>query len=80
MSTYETFASWAQLLDHVSAGYKLYYHAPMDYTAHVVNVVIRKDGKLRVYPLSNAADPFTADTAHLPRFRRHVSRLAKEQV
>jgi hypothetical protein len=77
---YETFSSWAQLLDHVAAGHKLYYQAPMDYTAHLVGAYIRKDGKVRVTPVYSDADPFTADTAHLPRFRRPVSRLASEQA
>lgn len=74
MSDYEAFQSWAQLTDHVRAGYKLYYHAPMDFKPALVTATIRKDGKLRVMPIYGNADPFTADLAHLERFRRLASR------
>ena len=66
----QTFATWADLLDAVGAGYPLYYQAPMDYRAAQVSAVLRKDGKLRVTPTYTDADPFTADQGHLGRFRR----------
>ena len=66
----QTFATWADLLDHVGSEYPLYYHAPMDYRAAQVSAVLRKDGKLRVTPTYTDADPFTADQGHLGRFRR----------
>ena len=70
-TTYTSFASWAQLLDHVRAGYRLYYQAPMDYRPVMVNATIRpKDGNLRVYAPFTDSDPFTADAGHLARFRR----------
>jgi hypothetical protein len=65
-----TFTSWPELLDHVAADYRLYYHAPMDYRPALVTATVRKDGKLRVTPVYSDADPFTADVAHLPRFRK----------
>jgi hypothetical protein len=68
---FESFVSWEGLLDHVSAGYELFYQAPMDYRPARVSAVIRKDGKLRVMPhWSSDADPFTADVDHLSRFKR----------
>jgi hypothetical protein len=74
---YEAFASWAQLLDHVAAGYQLWYHAPMDYRPAQVSAVVRKDGKLRCTPIfTGGADPFTADLAHLERFRRVAGRVS----
>jgi hypothetical protein len=67
---FQTFESWAQLLDHVAAGYPLFYHAPMDINPAQVSAVLRRDGKLRVTPIYASADPFTADAGHLDRFRR----------
>ena len=68
---YEAFARWDGLLDHIRAGYELFYHAPMDYRPRRVSAVVRNDGQLRVYPhWSSDADPFTADAAHLARFKR----------
>ena len=66
----QPFETFAQLIDHVRAGYQLFYQAPLDYRAALVSAVIRKDGNLRVYPIYRDADPFTADPGHLPRFRR----------
>lgn len=75
------FDSWAQLLDHIAAGYPLWYHAPMDYHPAQVTVHnVYKNGKLRVYPIYADADPFTADESHLSRFRRadsNATQLAK---
>lgn len=68
---YQSFASWFELLDHVHAGYTLYYHAPLDFTPRRVTAVVRKDGQLRVTPYwASNADPFNADRAHLDRFRK----------
>lgn len=64
------FRDWAQLIDHIAAGYPLWYQAPMDYRPAQVSVVVRKDGKLRVSSIYTDADPFTADQGHLDRFRR----------
>jgi hypothetical protein len=66
------FDTWAELLDHISAGYPLWYQAPLDYRPAQVTAVMRKDGKLRVYPTYADADPFTADAVHLERFRKGV--------
>jgi hypothetical protein len=65
-----TFATWTELLAHVSSDYSLYYQAPMDYRPVLVSATVRKDGRLRVSPVYSDADPFTADVAHLPRFRK----------
>jgi hypothetical protein len=72
MAHFESFADWAQLTDHVRAGYRLFYQAPLDYRPVLVTAVIRKDGKLRVTPPYSNADPFTADNGHLTRFRREA--------
>ena len=66
----DTFESWAQLIDHIRAGYQLWYHAPLDYRPQLVTAVVRRDGKLRVAPVYSNADSFTADTGHLSRFLR----------
>ncbi len=68
---FANFAEWAELLDYVAAGHTLYYQAPMDARPALVQAVVRRvDGKLRVTPVYTDADPFTADLAHLSRFRR----------
>ena len=64
------FQSWEQLLDHIQAGYLLWYQAPMDYWPAQINATVRKDGQIRVMPIYTNADPFTADSGHLNRFRR----------
>lgn len=68
--SYVTFGTWAELLDHIAAGYTLFYQAPLDYNPAQVSVVERRDGQLRVTPIYRSADPFTADTGHLDRFRK----------
>jgi hypothetical protein len=72
MPTLQNFATWTEVIDHVRAEYPLFYQAPMDYRPVLVSAVIRKDGKLRVYPALSDADPFTADVAHLDRFRKNA--------
>ena len=71
---FESFTTWTQLLDHINAGYDLWYHAPLDYRPRRISAIVRKDGRIRVYPLTTDADPFTADVAHLERFRRNADR------
>ena len=77
--TFEPFANWDQLIDHVRAELPLWYHAPLDYQpVRIYDSIVRKDGKVRVYPSDryhakrnpNGCDPFTADRGHLERFRR----------
>jgi hypothetical protein len=70
MVTKEPFHTWEQLVDHIKAGYLLWYQAPLDYYPAQVSAVVRKDGKVRVMPIYADADPFTADRGHLDRFRR----------
>lgn len=69
------FETWEQVLEAARNGEQLWYEAPMDaaqaYPAK--QVVVRrvyKNGKLRLDPLSNQAEPFTADAGQLYRFRR----------
>lgn len=69
----ESFATWAELLDHVAAEYPLAYQAPLDARPVVITVTRRRDGKLRVTPTFSDAGPFTADEGHLSRFRRRVA-------
>lgn len=67
------FDTWDQVLAHVANHYSVWYHAPLDVRPVRVSVTLR-GAKLRVYPPSNDADPFTADASHLERFRRRVER------
>lgn len=65
------FSSWDELLDHVGTHRLVRYKAPMDHTAKTVLAKRRGKGrKLRCEPLTNAADPFWADSRHLARFFR----------
>jgi hypothetical protein len=73
---FESFATWAQLLDHIAAGYRLFYQAPLDYRPAQVSAVVRCDGQIRVTPVYSDCDPFTAGTAHLERFRRVNSKVS----
>ena len=69
----EGYRSWDHFLSTVHAGDLVYYHAPLDASAHLVRIdLIFKNGKVRIDPLSNQADKFTADVGHLPRFFRKV--------
>ena len=64
------FKFWAEVLAHVDAGGELAYAAPLDLKARRVIVLKRfKNGKLRLDPLTNQVDPFTADSGHLDRMR-----------
>lgn len=67
---FETFKTWAELLDHIRNGEPVYYHAPMDYRPVRVAAYIRRGGKIRVIPPTSDADPFMADRSHLDRFKR----------
>ncbi len=68
--TETSFTSWADLIDAIRADYAIRYQGPVDYRSHAVTCTIRKDGKIRVSPIFTDADPFTADRAHLDRFRK----------
>lgn len=71
MCDMECFETWPDLLAHIASGGRVRYQAPLD--ARPASVIIGrvfKNGKVRVVPLSNRADPFNADPAHLPRFRK----------
>ena len=72
MSKFESFSSWNEVVAAAGAGEKLWYHAPMDILPHNVRVETRRGNKLRVFPWSRDADPFTADAGHLSRFKRMV--------
>ena len=67
---FQSFETWVQLIDHIHAGYPLWYQAPMDYRPVQIGATVRKDGRVRVTPTYSDADPFTADIGHLDRFRR----------
>lgn len=69
-----TFTTWADVLASAQRGDQLLYGAPMDAASaypfrHVRVVRVFKNGKLRIDPMSNQADPFTADASYLDRFR-----------
>jgi len=65
----EGYRSWDHFLSSVCAGCLVYYHAPFDASAHIVRIErIFKNGKVRIDPMTNQADKFTADVGHLSRF------------
>jgi len=67
----QTFGSWGDVLTHAKAGKPLYYQAPMDRHASRIRVVkVFSNKKIRIDPMSNQADNFTADSGHLGRFLR----------
>lgn len=74
MTTLQPFATWADVIAHVARGGECWYHAPLDVLPHAVRTELRKGGKVRVFPWTREADPFTADAGHLSRFRRKVER------
>lgn len=70
---YSSFSSWKELKDYVDDGKTVYYQAPLDrypvrVRAHTTSH--KRTAKIRVTPLSLDADPFTADSGHLSRFRK----------
>jgi hypothetical protein len=71
---FEAFPDWDSVLAHVSAGNPVYYHAPLDISPVLVGARVSAKS-IRVRPSSRDADPFTADHAHLDRFRRPSSAL-----
>ena len=65
-----TFDTWAGVLEAARSGARLYCQAPFDRSPRAIHVVkVFKNGSIRIDPLSNQADKFTADRGHLDRFR-----------
>jgi len=65
------FDSWSDVLAAARRGDRLWYWAPMDRSPRSILVVkVFKNGGIRIDPMSNQADNFTADKGHLDRFRR----------
>jgi hypothetical protein len=79
MSELRAFQTWREVLVHVQAGKPVWYQAPMDYRPIPVRAQIRGRAHsvvLRVYPpISQDADPFTADARHLDRFRYQATEV-----
>lgn len=71
-ATFGSFDTWADVLAHVRAGLAVYYQAPMDYRPVKIRARALGNHKIRVYPPSSDVDVFTADSGHLPRFRRQL--------
>ena len=69
MAEFNTFVTWSGVLGHVRAGGAIYYQAPLDFRPVLVRCHAFKNGKIRVYPPTRDADPFTADSGHLDRFK-----------
>ena len=70
----QRFDTWADVLAAAKRGERLWYQAPLDSSPRSILVVkVYKNDKIRIDPLSNQADAFTADAGHLGRFRRRVS-------
>lgn len=64
---------WSEVLTIARDGGALWYQAPFDARPRRVSVVkVFKNGSIRIDPLSNSADKFTADSGHLSRFRIKV--------
>ncbi len=74
--TFQSFDTWAAILEHVRAEQPIYYQAPLDYRP--VHVLARcgrgtLPDVVHVTPLPfGTADPFWADAGHLSRFRQQV--------
>lgn len=72
--TFESFAQWGDLLDYAREYRPLYYQAPLDVRPVRVDVRVNRNLTIRVFNViayrPREADPFTADRAHLDRFRR----------
>lgn len=68
---WKSFDTWTDVLAAAARGDRLWYQAPLDRNPRSILVAkIYKNGSLRIDPLSNQADKFTADAGHLTRFRR----------
>ncbi len=73
MASFTNYSEWHDVLEDARAGKMLYYQAPMDTYPHAVSVVkVYKNGSVRIDPLSNQADKFTANYQHLLRFRKRA--------
>lgn len=74
---FEAFATWEAVLAHVAAGGRIWYHAPLDTAPRPVLVSrVFKNGKLRILPGTDEADPFNADAGHLERIKKMVRESA----
>ena len=70
---FEMFPTWSDVLAAAARGDRLWYQAPLDRSPRSILVIkVYKNGSLRIDPLSNQADKFTADAGHLSRFRRRA--------
>jgi hypothetical protein len=71
VATWQPFSSWNEVLAAARRGDWLAYQAPMDSAPRSIHVdKVYKNGSIRIDPLSNQADKFTANAGHLSRFRR----------
>lgn len=65
-----SFHSWADVLIHVKAHLPIYYWAPLDVRPRrIVIARVYKNGTLRIAKPAADVDAFTADAAHLERFK-----------
>ncbi len=70
---YVGFSSWGEVLDAARQGTRLWYKAPMDHRPRSIAVVkVFNNGGIRIDPLSNQNDKFTATAGHLDRFYRRA--------
>lgn len=73
MADFLHFERWADVLAAARDGVHLWYQAPLDSRPRSIAVVkVFKNGSIRIDPLSNQADKFTATSSHLDRFRVRV--------
>lgn len=65
------FSSWGDVMEAARHGDRLWYQALFDRRPRSIMVVkVFKNGGIRIDPVSNQADKFTADKGHLDRFFR----------
>lgn len=73
MVDFKPFNSWNDVLVAAASGEHLWYQGPLDHRPHSIYVIkVFKNGSLRIDPLNNQVDKFTADKGHLDRFRRRA--------
>lgn len=73
MSEFVGFLTWDAVIEHVEAGKPTYYQAPMNVRPTRVNVKLSERRKVRITaPVTADWDSFTADSAHLDRFKKRA--------
>lgn len=77
---YQGFPTWNALVGAVGRGEAIWYQAPLDARPVRVRCELRARSKVRVFPPTRDADPFTADAGHLERFKRYIPAREPDEV